>query len=129
MTIRIISFLLCYVLLTGCTSKEIPTTYITNTTDCNALSLKTGQTVVVTLPESKASGYRWKLKDNASPILQLIEHETKRVRGSRHVKNEAIWKFQVVQAGKSSLALDYQLEWDTEISNNQHFSCVIVANN
>ncbi|MFD1261120.1 protease inhibitor I42 family protein [Entomomonas asaccharolytica] len=98
---------------------------------CNPLTLKKNQEFNVVLPSSAYSGYKWQLENNAATILQLekshiINDENPE---NRLHRQETIWKFKAIDAGTETLSFIYQLDWDSNIEDNQRIQCEIKVNN
>jgi len=125
--------LTCYllILLTGCSSsllrQPITLTNDNYQTLCNPLILKKQQELLVRLPSSNITGYKWQLENNASPILLLKTHKIQKdeTPENRLHREETLWKFTAVQTGNASLSFIYQLEWDTNIADDQRVECNI----
>lgn len=130
---RLITTTLISLSISACTSTS-PMTTITNKnyqTLCNPLTLKKNQELVVVLPSSAFSGYKWQIENNAAAILQLEKNRTKKDEDpENHLhRQETIWKFKAINDGTETLSFIYQLDWDTNIENNQRIQCEVKVNN
>lgn len=94
---------------------------------CTPLLLNNNQELLVTLPSSRITGYKWQLENDGSPVLALQKTKTQRdeTPENRLHRQETLWKFKAVQAGKTTLSFIYQLEWDTNIADAQRVQCEI----
>lgn len=118
--------------ITACNSIA-PTKTITNKnyqTLCKPLTLKKNQQLIVALPSSAHSGYKWQLENNAAAILQLEKNRTKKDETpENHLhRQETIWNFKAINNGTETLSFIYQLDWDTNIEDNQRIQCEINVN-
>ncbi len=119
-------------LLSACTTKS-PVVITNNNfqTLCSPLSLKKDQTLVVKLPSSQFSGYKWELEKEEQNILQLLKNDTQRDEDSksRIHREETVWEYKAIKPGKTTLAFTYQLAWDTDIQKSQRVECPVTVSN
>lgn len=122
---------ICF-LLSACTTKS-PVVITSNNfqTLCSPLSLKKDQTLVVKLPSSRFSGYKWELEKEEQNILQLLKNDTQRDEDSksRIHREETVWEYKAIKPGKTTLAFTYQLAWDTDIQKSQRVECPVTVSN
>ncbi|UYZ84163.1 protease inhibitor I42 family protein [Entomomonas sp. E2T0] len=129
---RLITITLISLSITACVSTS-PAKTINNKnyqTLCNPLILHKNQELIVALPSSAHSGYKWQLENDATAILQLNKNHTQK---DDHPENhlhrqETIWKFKAIKSGTGTLSFIYRLDWDTNIEDNQHIQCEINVN-
>lgn len=128
---KLFSFILTSILLTGCTSNLLkqPVT-ITNDnyqTLCTPLVLHKQQKLIITLPSSNMTGYKWQLEKNGAPLLLLQKNKIQQdeTPESNLHHQETLWKFKAIQVGKTTLSFIYLLEWDVNIANAQRVQCEI----
>ncbi|AZS51946.1 hypothetical protein DM558_14735 [Entomomonas moraniae] len=124
--------LLICLLLSACVTKS-PVVVTNNNfqTLCSPLSLKKDETLVVKLPSSQFSGYKWKLEKEEENILQLLKNDTQHDEDSksRIHREETVWEYKAIKPGKTTLAFTYQLAWDTDVQKSQRVECPVTVSN
>lgn len=124
-------FILVSLTLVGCSSpllkQSVTLTNENYETLCSPLVLYKHQKLVVTLPSSNITGYKWQLEKTGAPLLLLqknkIQQDSTPENKLHH--QETLWKFEALQAGKTTLSFIYQLDWDVNIANAQRVQCNI----
>ena len=122
--------LLSLSLLTACAQQPKHIVTLEEQSDC-PLTLKAGQTLMLTLPSAPTTGYRWLIKDPAQPILRSLgpevynNPEDKNMVGSA---GQSVWRYQAVNPGTAQLQMVYQQPWAPEVPPERTFDCAINVN-
>lgn len=119
-------------LLSACATKSpVVVTNDNFKTLCSPLSLSNGETLVVKLPTSRFSGYKWQLENEDNGILQLLKNNIQRDEDakSRLHREETVWEYKAIKPGKTVLSFTYQLAWDTAVQNSQRVECPVTVSN
>ena len=95
------------------------------------LTLKTGQILMLTLPSTPTTGYRWQIQNPAQGILRSMgpevysNPEDKNMVGSA---GQSVWRYRAADAGSGHLMMVYQQPWAPEVAPERTFDCVITVN-
>lgn len=114
-------------LLTACAGQPARNIDLDAQSDCPA-TLRTGQTLTLTLPSNPSTGYRWLLQNPAASTLRSLGPEVynhPEDAGIVGSAGQSTWRFQAQQAGESHLILVYQQPWAPEVRPVQTFDCAI----
>ncbi|MCF5802236.1 protease inhibitor I42 family protein [Pseudomonas tremae] len=116
-------------LLTACAQTPKSIVSIDSQSDC-PLALKTGQTLILTLPSNPTTGFRWLTQNPAQNILRSLgpevyaNAETKEMVGSG---GQSVWRYKATDAGTGRLMMTYQQPWAPEVQPEQTFECAITV--
>lgn len=85
--------------------------------------------MIIKLPSSQFSGYKWQLADEENNILQLLKNDTQldETPESMIHKEETVWEYKAIKPGRTTLTFTYQLAWDTDIQNSQRVKCPVTV--
>ncbi|QHF04708.1 peptidase inhibitor I42 [Pseudomonas asturiensis] len=117
-------------LLSACAQTPKNIVSIDSQNDC-PLSLKTGQTLILTLPSNPTTGFRWLTQNPAQNILRSLGPEVyanganKEMIGSG---GESVWRYKATEAGTGRLLMVSQQPWAPEVPPEQTFDCAITVN-
>lgn len=114
-------------LLTACAGQPARNIDLDDQSDC-PVTLRTGQTLTLTLPSNPSTGYRWLLQNPAASTLRSLGPEVYNHPEDAGIVGSAgrsTWRFQAQQAGESHLILVYQQPWAPEVRPVQTFDCAI----
>ena len=98
--------------------------------DC-PLTLKTGQILLLSLPSSPTTGYRWQIQNPAQSILRSLGPEVYHNPEDRNMvgsAGESVWRYQATTTGSGRLTMVYQQPWAPEVAPEQTFDCAITVN-
>lgn len=122
---------LSFSLLTACSQQPRQMVALDRQSDC-PLSLKTGQVLMLTLPSTPTTGYRWHIQNPAQGVLRSMgpevysNPEDKNMVGST---GQSVWRYKASDAGTGHLMMVYQQPWAPEVAPERTFDCVITVNN
>lgn len=122
--------LLSLSLLTACAQQPKHIVTLEDQSDC-PLPLKTGQTLILSLPSSPTTGYRWQIQDAAPSILRSLGPEVYSNSDDRNTVGSAgqsVWRYQAATTGTGRLLMVYQQPWAPEAPPEQTFDCSITVN-
>lgn len=114
-------------LLAACAQQPRQNVTLEKQGDC-PIQLKTGQNLILTLPSSPTTGYRWAIQDSAGGVLHSLGPEVYHNPDSSDLVGSAgvsTWRFQAFAAGTGRLRLTYQQPWAPEEPSAQVFDCPI----
>jgi inhibitor of cysteine peptidase len=117
-------------LLAACAQQPKHIVTLEDQSDC-PLPLKTGQTLMLSLPSSPTTGYRWQIQDAAPSILRSLGPEVYNNSGDKNMVGSAgqsVWRYQASTAGTGRLLMVYQQPWAPEVAPEQTFDCTITVN-
>ncbi|WP_122411635.1 protease inhibitor I42 family protein [Pseudomonas viridiflava] len=117
-------------LLSACAQTPKNIVSIDSQSDC-PLSLKAGQTLILTLPSNPTTGFRWLTQNPAQDILRSLGPEVYANGGNKEMigsGGESVWRFKAAQAGSGHLLMVYQQPWAPEVPAEQTFDCSIKVN-
>lgn len=122
--------LLSLSLLTACAQQPKPVVTLEDQSDC-PLPLKIGQILMLSLPSSPTTGYRWQIQDPAQSILRSLGPEVYNNSGDKNMVGSAgqsVWRYKASTAGTGRLLMVYQQPWAPEVPPEQTFDCSITVN-
>lgn len=117
-------------LLAGCAQQPKHIVPIEDQGDC-PVTLTTGQTLLLTLPSSPTTGYRWQVQDPAQSILRSLGPEVYNNAADKNTVGSAgqsVWRYRAATAGTGRLLMIYQQPWAPEVAPEQTFDCLITVN-
>lgn len=121
---------LSFSLLAACAQHPKQIVTLEEQGDC-PLTLKTGQTLMLTLPSNPTTGFRWQVQNSAQSILRSLgpevynNPEDKNLVGSA---GQSVWRYQAASVGNGRLTMVYQQPWAPEVAPEQTFDCAITVN-
>jgi inhibitor of cysteine peptidase len=95
------------------------------------LKLKAGQTVLLTLPSTPETGYRWTVQNPAPGVLHSLGPEVysnPEDAGLVGSAGQSVWRYQAANAGTGRLLMTYQQPWAPEVPPVKTFDCSITVN-
>ena len=119
--------LLSLSLLAACAQQPRNIVTLEDQSDC-PLSLKTGQVLLLSLPSSPTTGYRWQIQNPAQSVLRSLGPEVYSNAEDRNLVGSAgqsIWRYQATTAGSGHLIMIYQQPWAPEVAPEKTFDCAI----
>ncbi|EPJ89672.1 MULTISPECIES: protease inhibitor I42 family protein [Pseudomonas] len=117
-------------LLAACAQQPRHIVTLEKQSEC-PLTLKTGQILMLTLPSTPTTGYRWQIQNPAQGILRSMgpevysNPEDKNMVGSA---GQSVWRYKASDAGSGHLMMVYQQPWAPEVAPERTFDCVITVN-
>lgn len=88
-----------------------------------------GDTIELSLPENPSTGFRWALEQDKTQHLEILDVSRQPAadmampgRGNRHV-----WRFRILQAGDTQLALRLWRTWEGDKSIIERYNVVIAV--
>ena len=115
-----------FALVAGCAQQPTgPVVIQDQQSDC-PLSLSPGQPLVLTLPSNPTTGFRWVMRENGAPVLQLLGPEVYSTPEEAGVVGSAgvsTWRFRAVARGDGRLSLDYRRPWENGVAAEKSFDC------
>ena len=114
-------------MLAACAQQPRHIVTLEDQSDC-PLPLKTGQTLLLSLPSSPTTGYRWQIQNPAQPILRSLGPEVYSNAADRNLVGSAgqsIWRYQAAAPGNGHLIMIYQQPWAPEVAPEKTFDCAI----
>ncbi|KPB73230.1 protease inhibitor I42 family protein [Pseudomonas cannabina] len=117
-------------LLTACAQTPRNIVSIDTQSDC-PLTLKPGQTLILTLPSNPTTGFRWLIQNPAPTVLHSLgpevyaNAESKEMVGSG---GQSVWRYKATDVGTGKLLMTYQQPWAPEVPPEQTFECAISVN-
>lgn len=116
--------------ITACVHSSLPAKIITaenSKTLCTPLTLQKDQTVIIKLPSNSFTGYKWQIENDGSPILHFQKAKIDRDETLENYlhNDQTVWTFIAKKLGKTTISMNYQLAWETETTDQQHFQCEI----
>lgn len=117
-------------LLLGACAAQAPSTLTLDqqARHCAPLQLRSGQTFNLSLPSNPSTGFRWSLRRDAAPQLELLGPEVYTTPEEAGVVGSAgvsTWRFRAVARGDAHLILDYRRPWENGVPAAQTFDCRI----
>lgn len=114
-------------LLAACAQKA-PTTLTPaeQARHCDPLQLRVGQDFNLRLPSNPTTGFRWVMRENGAPVLQLLGPEVYSTPEEAGVVGSAgvsTWRFRAVARGDGRLSLDYRRPWENGVAAEKSFDC------
>jgi len=117
-------------LLAACAQQPRQIVDVEKQSDC-PLKLKTGQTLLLTLPSAPTTGYRWMVQNPAPSVLRSLGPEvysTAEDSGLVGITGQSVWRYQAASAGTGRLLMIYQQPWAPEVAPTKTFDCSISVN-
>jgi inhibitor of cysteine peptidase len=114
-------------LLAACAQQPRQNVTLEKQTDC-PIQLKSGQNLILSLPSSPATGYRWAIQDSAGGVLRSLGPEVYHNPDASDLlgaSGVSTWRFQAFASGSGRLRLTYQQPWAPEEPSAQVFDCPI----
>ena len=114
-------------LLAGCAQQPHQNVTLEKQSQC-PIALRTGQTLILTLPSNPTTGYRWAIRDAAPALLHSLGPEVysnPEDAGLVGAAGQSVWRFQAQNAGDGHLLLVSQQPWAPEVKPVQSFECAI----
>lgn len=113
-------------LLASCASAPSGSVAVNDDSSC-PLTLKRGQTLIVSLPSNPGSGYRWALRDVSAELLKSLGPEVYSSPKSDLIGGDGLstWRFEAVETGSGRLYLTYQRPWEADAEPAGLFDCRI----
>lgn len=121
--------LLSLSLLCACAQQPRNIVTLEDQSDC-PLPLKTGQILLLSLPSSPTTGYRWQIQNPAQSILRSLGPEVYSNAEDRNLVGSAgqsIWRYQAATPGSDHLIMIYQQPWAPEVAPAKTFDCAITV--
>lgn len=114
-------------LLAACAQKA-PTTLTPaeQTRHCDPLRLRVGEVFNLRLPSNPTTGFRWVMREDGAPVLQLLGPEVYSTPEEAGVVGSAgvsTWRFRAIARGESRLSLDYRRPWENGVAAEKNFDC------
>jgi inhibitor of cysteine peptidase len=85
-----------------------------------AYILHRGDTLLISLPSNRTTGYGWDYLFSIAGLLrqdgEMDYHQAKRGKGMVGVGGTEIWKFMAVKKGETSLCFSYLRPWERSIA-------------
>lgn len=97
---------------------------------CDPLQLHPGQDFNLRLPSNPTTGFRWMMREDGAPVLQLLGPEVYSTPEEAGVVGSAgvsTWRFRAVASGEGRLDLDYRRPWENGVAAAQSFACRVVV--
>jgi len=97
---------------------------------CDPLQLHTGQDFNLRLPSNPTTGFRWVMRENGAPVIQLLGPEVYSTPEEAGVVGSAgvsTWRFRAVTSGEGHLNLDYRRPWENGVAAAKNFTCRVVV--
>ena len=76
------------------------------------LEVSVGESFELRLPENPTTGYRWTLRSNGQPVVELQADSFETSAGLCGAGGTHIWRFRASQAGVGELATDLRRSWE-----------------
>jgi inhibitor of cysteine peptidase len=117
-------------LLAACAQQPRQIVTVEKQSEC-PLKLKAGQTVLLTLPSTPETGYRWTVQNPAPGVLRSLGPEVysnPEDAGLVGSAGQSVWRYQAANAGTGRLLMIYQQPWAPEVAPMQTFDCSITVN-
>ncbi|GFM52013.1 peptidase inhibitor [Pseudomonas cichorii] len=117
-------------LLTACAQTPKSTVSVEAQSDC-PLTLKSGQTLILTLPSNPTTGFRWQIQNPAQNVLRSLGPEVYKNSQSTEMVGsggQSVWRYKATDAGNGQLVMIYQQPWTPEAAPEQTFECAITVN-
>ncbi|MFJ4142373.1 protease inhibitor I42 family protein [Pseudomonas sp. NPDC089734] len=121
---------LSLVLLTACAQTPKNIVSVDAQSDC-PLTLKSGQTLMLTLPSNPTTGFRWQVQNPAQNVLRSLGPEVYNNSQSTEMVGsggQSVWRYKATDTGTGRLMLIYQQPWAPEVPPEQAFECEITVN-
>ena len=84
---------------------------VDETSNHNTVELPIGQTLELSLPENRTTGFKWNVQSSGEPICTLVNERYEAGRsvgqGGKHH-----WQFRAQQAGSADIELLYRRSWE-----------------
>ena len=122
--------LLALSLLTACAQQPAHNVTLEDQSDCPQ-QLHVGQQLIVSLPSTPTTGYRWSIQDSAGGVLRSLGPEVYTSSDNGQLLGsggQSTWRFQVFAPGSGRLRLTSQQPWEPEAEPAQVFDCPITVN-
>ncbi|MGL4317465.1 MAG: protease inhibitor I42 family protein [Pseudomonas sp.] len=90
------------------------------------MQLRSGQTLVVTLPSNPTTGFRWVVGNAAPGVLRSLGPEvytTPEDAGLVGSAGQSTWRYQAYQPGQAHLQMHYQRPWETGVAPAKSIDC------
>lgn len=89
------------------------------------VTVAAGEEVLITLPSNRSSGYRWVVRDSATPTLRS-EGEAEYAQDSTRnrmtgVPGAETFRFTAVEPGQGTLRLEYVRPWESGVAPSRVF--------
>ncbi|RMQ49809.1 putative Lipoprotein [Pseudomonas cichorii] len=117
-------------LLTACAQTPKNIVSVDAQSDC-PLTLKSGQTLILTLPSNPTTGFRWQIQNPAQNVLRSLGPEVYNNSQSTEMVGsggQSVWRYKATDAGAGQLLMIYQQPWTPEAAPEQTFECAITVN-
>jgi predicted secreted protein len=85
-----------------------------------------GESFEISLPESPATGFRWKITANGEPVSRMTAEE---FRPGTGVGGQGIhtWQFRAMRAGETHINMVLQRSWEAPTESAQTFTLGVVV--
>jgi inhibitor of cysteine peptidase len=122
----LLALLLIVVVLMAYGPREV---HLTAADNGSTIELKEGQVVSITLEANPTTGYTWEIVEpfNEQIIRQVGEIEFKPESEAIGAGGVQIIRFEVVNAGQTTLKLVYHRPWETDVEPLETFSIQVIA--
>ncbi|WP_426140440.1 protease inhibitor I42 family protein [Pseudomonas sp. DWP3-1-2] len=117
-------------LLAACAQQPTNIVTLEEQSEC-PLTLKTGQMLMLTLPSTPTTGYRWHIQNPAQGILRSMGPEVYTNPEDNNMVGSAgqsVWRYKAAATGTGHLMMVYQQPWAPEVAPERTFDCVISVN-
>ena len=117
-------------LLAACAQQPRQIVALDKQSDC-PLKLKAGQTLLLTLPSTPETGYRWSVQNPAPDVLRSLGPEVysnPEDAGIVGSAGQSVWRYQAANAGTGRLLMVYQQPWAPEVAPVKTFDCAVTVN-
>ncbi|MGV8920332.1 MAG: protease inhibitor I42 family protein [Pseudomonas sp.] len=130
MTVTRLLVPLSLALLAACAQHSRQIVTIEKQSEC-PLKLTAGQTILLTLPSTPETGYRWTVQNPAPGVLRSLGPEVysnPEDAGLVGSAGQSVWRYQAANAGSGRLLMTYQQPWAPEVAPMKTFDCSITVN-
>jgi inhibitor of cysteine peptidase len=111
--------------LAGCSSKTVK---VDDSMNGQTITVKQGETIVVTLAGNPTTGFGWTVKDLDTTILsQIGDYSYKADSNLIGAGGVFTYQFKAEAAGTTTLKLDYARSWETDVAPEQTFAVTVVV--
>ncbi|MFK3815586.1 protease inhibitor I42 family protein [Pseudomonas sp. NPDC089407] len=121
---------LSFALLSACAQQPTQPVELDAESECPT-RLQVGQGLTLSLPGNPSTGYRWRVQNPASNVLQSLGPEVYSAPEDSDVVGSSglsTWRYQARATGEGNLVLVYQQPWALEVPPVQTFDCAIRVN-
>jgi len=87
------------------------------------ITVKTGNSIRIELPEIGSAGYRWYIDHFNSQYLELISEETGEISEEGKIGAPVMhrWLFKAKKVGQTEIKMDYYRQWEGLEKSREHF--------